>query len=239
MSSIVQAKAEVQKLIRRYNQLKNEAQEADSAEASSRKSAEAERLALQIRSLQSAIVKLQAVADDTSETFKRAEAEKIEFEARIAYLEQSQEKTRDQIDQLSQAKMEMIRLKSEVDRIASERQHKDDNLQKQLTELLKKTEAEQFRLKQEIEIIRHQAQKDTELLRSQRDTARAQIEEQQRLEKEKLTSLQITLNAKYLRMKSMMAIGVSLGVTGGILLMLIIILVTPLLDHLIKNVKGW
>ncbi|OUD12608.1 formylglycine-generating enzyme family protein [Thioflexithrix psekupsensis] len=59
MSSITQAKAEAQKLIKRYNKLQAEAKTADAAEAA-RKAAEAEKLVSQISALQSAITKLQA-----------------------------------------------------------------------------------------------------------------------------------------------------------------------------------
>lgn len=59
MSSIVQAKAEAQKLIKRYNQLQAEARTADAEEAA-RKATEAEKLVSQISALQTAISKLQA-----------------------------------------------------------------------------------------------------------------------------------------------------------------------------------
>jgi len=51
VSSITQAKAEAQKLIKRYNQLQAEAKTADSAEAA-RKAAEADKLVSQISALQ-------------------------------------------------------------------------------------------------------------------------------------------------------------------------------------------
>jgi len=66
VSSIVQAKAEAQKLIKRYNQLQAEARTADAEEAA-RKATEAEKLVSQISALQTAISKLQARDKETKE----------------------------------------------------------------------------------------------------------------------------------------------------------------------------
>ncbi len=72
MSSIIQAKAEAQKLIKRYNKLQAEAKSADSGEEAARKAAEAERLVSQISALQTAITKLQARDREQSNRDARA-----------------------------------------------------------------------------------------------------------------------------------------------------------------------
>ena len=60
MSSITQAKAEAQKLIKRYNRLQAEARSTSDTNEATRKATEAEKLVSQISALQSAISKLQA-----------------------------------------------------------------------------------------------------------------------------------------------------------------------------------
>ncbi len=206
MSSITQAKAEAQKLIKRYNKLQAEAKTADTAEAA-RKAAEAEKLVSQISALQSAIAKLQAkdregapykptvpnkgsvaAVDNTSEEIRRTEAEKTALEERIGRIEEAQKKTRAQIEQLTRAKAELARLKQEAEKsaahVAQERRANDERLQQELAKLIKKKEAEHLALKQELDAVRQQALKDAELLKIQRDAARAMIEKQKQLEQE-------------------------------------------------------
>ncbi len=206
MSSITQAKAEAQKLIKRYNKLQAEAKTADTAEAT-RKAAEAEKLVSQISALQSAIAKLQAkdregapykpavptkgstaTVEGTSEEIRRTEAEKTALEERIGRIEEAQKKTRAQIEQLTRAKAELARLKQEAEKsaayVAQERRSNDERLQQELAKLIKKKEAEHLALKQELDAVRQQALKDAELLKIQRDAARAMIEKQKQLEQE-------------------------------------------------------
>ena len=206
MSSITQAKAEAQKLIKRYNKLQAEAKTADTAEAA-RKASEAEKLVSQISALQSAIAKLQAkdresapykstvpskastvAVDNTSEEIRRTEAEKTALEERIGRIEEAQKKTRAQIEQLTRAKAELARLKQEAEKsaayVAQERRANDERLQQELAKLIKKKEAEHLALKQELDAVRQQALKDAELLKIQRDAARAMIEKQKQLEQE-------------------------------------------------------
>jgi len=69
VSSIIQAKAEAQKLIKRYNALQAEAKTANTAEEAARKAGEADKVVSQISALQLAITKLQA-KDKTTTTRK-------------------------------------------------------------------------------------------------------------------------------------------------------------------------
>lgn len=197
MSSITQAKAEAQKLIKQYNKLQAEAKQADTIEAA-RKAAEAEKLVAQISSLQAAIAKLQAKdrdkipvtaspEDTSADNLRAIESEKAVLEARIERIEGAQKKTREQIDQLNRAKRELIRLRSEAEQ-NKERRTNDEKLLQKLSKLIEQKESEQGRLKQEVELIRQQAQKDAELLKVQRDAARAMMERQKLLEQEKLHS---------------------------------------------------
>jgi len=218
VSSITQAKAEAQKLIKRYNKLQAEAKLADAAEAA-RKAAEAEKLVSQISALQSAITKLQAKdrqqqpstvsprpdaasarkvpssggADDTEalspEELRKAAEEKAILESRIARIEAAQQRTRAQIEQLSRAKQELARLKHEAEQnAAKERRANDEKLQQELAKLIEKKEVEQEQLRKEMDTIRKQAEKDAELLKIQRDSARAMMEKQKQADREKLVS---------------------------------------------------
>lgn len=218
MSSITQAKAEAQKLIKRYNQLQAEAKIADPSEAT-RKAAEADKLVSQISALQLAITKLQtrdkeaavqkktttssktaisnsnadrktttSATTSTAEKIKRAtSSEKIVLEDRINRLEEAQNKTRAQIEQLTRAKAELTRLKQETEKSAAtikKRRANDEKLQQELAKLIEKKEAEHQALKKELDAVRQQAQKDAEMLKVQRDAARAMMERQKQLEKE-------------------------------------------------------
>lgn len=208
VSSITQAKAEAQKLIRRYNQLQAEAKTADTNEAAS-KAAEADKLVSQISALQLAITKLQRQDREDStqksqvpktsakkpiapnkgkkvstEEIKRAVSEKKVLEARMNRLEEAQKKTRAQIDQLTRAKDDLTRLKRKAEQsvatIAKERGSNDEKLQQELAKRIKKKEDEYKVLRRELDLIRQQSQQDTELLKAQRDTARAIIERQKK-----------------------------------------------------------
>ncbi|QGX03748.1 formylglycine-generating enzyme family protein [Beggiatoa leptomitoformis] len=256
MSSLDQAKAEAQKLIKRYNKLQAEVKTADSSVEAARKAKEAQKLVSQISAMQAAIAKLQekdkvaeatikAVAPNsdtalipsvsplsTTDQLRRAEAEKTLLEARIARIETAQQKTRAQIDQLSRAKAELAKLKAEAEKNKDKRSN-DEKLQQELTRLIEKKEEEQRRLQEEVDNIRQQSVKEAELLRVQRDTARALMEKQKEIEKEKIRIA--------FRPKSGI-IGIMLGLALVVILfiaLVVIIFLTPLLDSvpLVANLK--
>ncbi|RKZ93398.1 MAG: hypothetical protein DRR19_01260 [Candidatus Parabeggiatoa sp. nov. 1] len=201
MSSITQAKAEAQKLIKRYNQLQAEAKKADPTEAA-RKAAEADKLVSQISVLQLAITKLQTKdhtaakktaatpnkkatgsATSTASKIESVATEKVVLEDRMSRLEEAQKKNRTQIEQLTRAKRDLTRLKNDAEKSVASRTN-DEKLQQELAKLIKKKEAEHEDLKQELDAVRQKAQKDAELLKVQRDAARAMMEKQKHLEKE-------------------------------------------------------
>ncbi len=245
MSSITQAKAEAQKLIRRYNQLQAEAKTTESTAEAARKAAEANKLVSQISVLQLAITKLQAKDREaaakkkpatannkkltTSATrspvdeIKRTASSKMALEERMGHLEDAQKKTRTQIEQLTRAKTELTRLKHEAQKSAAsvvkERRAHDEKLQQELARLIAKKEAEHQALKQELDAIRQQAQKDAELLKVQRDAARAMMEKHKQLEKDKsLASYQNRSNKGWLIGVSVVAIFAL--ILGGLLAIL-------------------
>jgi len=250
VSSITQAKAEAQKLIKRYNQLQAEAKTADSAEAA-RKAAEADKLVSQISALQLAITKLQAkdrettvqknkvpvapgkkkganpIARSPTEEIKRVASEKAVLDTRINRLEDAQKKTRAQIEQLTRAKAELTRLKRQAEQsvatVAQARRANDEKLQQELAKLIDKKEAEHHSLKQELDVVRQQAQKDAELLKVQRDAARAMMEKQK---KDQSLTLQRRQSHKG-RLLMVISVGVFALILGILLALLFMPSVVP------------
>lgn len=221
MSTLAEAKTEVQKLVRYYNQLKAESKKSEAA------AVEAEKLAKQIKSMQTVLARLQDSKSSFSEEVKRAEAEKVALEARIAQIEQEQQQAREQINHLSQAKLELKRLKQEVDDNLVERESLNENLQIQLEQLMHKTEVEQKQFREQLETIRKQAEKDTEVLRVQRDTARAQ----QKMEQERLEAYQAQLGGRRL---GVILVGFIVGLLIGVVGLAAVAMFTPLLEGIVK-----
>jgi len=200
VSSITQAKAEAQKLIRRYNKLQAEAKTANTAEEAARKATEAEKVVSQISALQLAITKLQTkdktyaakktVVDKKTpaQTGAKTTFGKSALEDRMSHLEEAQKRTRAQIDQLNRAKAQLTHLKQKAEKSAAnvveQGRANEEKLQQELAKLIKKKEAEHQNLRQELDAIRQQAKKEAELLKVQRDAARAMMEKQKLREKE-------------------------------------------------------
>jgi len=248
VSSITQAKAEAQKLIKQYNKLQAEAKQADAADATS-KAAEAEKLVSQISALQGAIAKLQAkdremtakkpppaksgvgatstssAAIPTTEEVKQSEAEKRALEMRINRIEDAQRKTRAQIDQLTRAKAELARLREEAERnvtsVVKERRQNEEKLQQEIAKLIEKKEAEHLNL-----AIRNQALKEAELLKIQRDAAKAMVEKQKKIESERLQVRRHGGSHKGLWM------GIAIGGVMSVIMLIVLILLTPLGDSI-------
>jgi formylglycine-generating enzyme required for sulfatase activity len=187
VSSINQAKAETQKLIKRYHRLQAEAKTAGTAEEAARKATEADKLVSQINALQLAVTKLQSKDKITKKTATSAKTEvkksieKTVLEDRINRLEEAQKRTRTQIEQLSKAKAQLAHLKHQAEKSVA---NNEEKLQQELAKLIKKKEAEHQALRRELDNIRQQATKETDLLKVQRDTARAIMERQKKAEKE-------------------------------------------------------
>ncbi len=231
VSSINHAKAEAQKLIKKYNKLQAEARAADTREESKRKAAEAEKLVSQISSLQSAIAQLQGRESKVVDPKIPAEKEEsaTPFEDRINHIKEAQKKTRLQIEQLTTAKEQLEDLlkreKEKNARAAQGKINNDERLQKELAILISKKEAEHKSLKQELESIRKEAEsirkeakKETDLVKIQRDAARAVMEKQKELELEK--SL---ISRNYRRNRGVLAgiiIGVIFSLIAGVIFLM-------------------
>lgn len=107
--------------------------------------------------------------------------EMAELEDRVHRIESKQRQTRDQINQLTQAKIkyELALSKSAAARDQErERREQDEKLQKELNDLIQNKEQEQSMLMQELHEIRMRSQQEAELLKAQRDAARALAEQQ-------------------------------------------------------------
>jgi chromosome segregation ATPase len=257
VSSITQTKAEVQKLIKQYNQLQQEAKTADTEEAV-RKVAEAEKLVSQINTLQSALSKTKtkefstkpltqtenSSVATTEKAFQRSELpdkKRIEFEERINRIESAQKRTRLQIEQLNRAKAELERLQVEAENAATVVQkQKAEVVQPQAEKLLKLNEELQIRntqyqsLQKELDGVRKQAQKDTNLLRDERDAA---LERQKQLEKEKMNLLRYGGSGDRGFLNGL-AIGAGLGILG-LATLAVVIFKTPWLDEVVCYLKDY
>ncbi|MFK5970822.1 MAG: hypothetical protein QM487_11990 [Candidatus Marithrix sp.] len=248
MSSIIQTKAEVQKLIKLYNKLQAEAKEADNNEATL-KAAQAERLVSQINILQVALSKTQAKQSiksnnevkknlpNTANGISLAEKKRLELENRINHIEDAQKRTRAQIQQLNQAKAELSRLQIEAEKAEKRRTLYEKQLPKthditKLKEQIQIRETQYQDIKKQFNLFRQQAQKDSDLLRSERDTA---TERQKQLEKEKMNSLRKGNNKR--NFSNSFFKGIVLGILG-IIICIVIILKTVWLDDFICNFKS-
>lgn len=259
VSSITQTKAEVQKLIKRYNKLQAEAKGADRDEAE-RKAVQAEKLISQINTLQSALSKTQAkeiavqAKKNTATTKKTSipsatstlspgkrielvEDKKIELEERINRIEEAQKKTRVQIEQLNLAKAELSRLQMEAEKTVEQRRANNERLPQaqeivKLNGLIQSKDVQYQNIQKELDTVRQQAQKDTNLLREERDVA---IEKQKQLEKEKMDRLRYGDSGhEFLKGFS---IGIGLGFLG-IVVIVVVLFKTTWLDDLACSLKS-
>lgn len=156
-----------------------------------RAKAEAERLISEVRRPRAAtsekaeevskiiaeISKLQSAADKGL----LSDAENRELETRIQHIESKQRQARDQINQLTQAKIKyelaLARASQEKD-AEKQRRQQDEKLQKELSELIKSKEDEQSKMLDELKLIKQRAEQEAAILKAQRDAARALAERQ-------------------------------------------------------------
>jgi len=246
MSSITQTKAEVQKLIKLYNKLQAEAKEADTEEAAL-KMAQAEKLVSQINILQIALSKAENKQPTASEAKKKPTTEnsgislagrkRLELENRINHIEDAQKRTRDQIQQLNQAKAELSRLQIEAEKAEKRRTLYEKQLPK-AHDLIKLKEQIQIReiqyqdIKKQFDAFRQQAQKDTDFLRNERDAVADKLKQ---FEKDKMSLLRYGSNKpgfwnSFLRRVALVIL--------GIIIFTVIILKTVWLDDVLCNLKS-
>ncbi len=155
------AKAEAEKLISEVSRPKRDA--ADKAE--------------EVGKMIKEINRLQMAAEQGNLTDDEAGL----LEERINRIESKQREARDQINQLTQAKIkyELALARSSKEKSEEKlRREQDEKLQKELNTLIQKKESEQTQLMEELEIIRMRAEQEAALLKAQRDAARALAEQQ-------------------------------------------------------------
>jgi formylglycine-generating enzyme required for sulfatase activity len=123
------------------------------------------------------ISKLQSAAEQGALT----EDETKQLEDRLHKVESKQREARDQINQLTQAKIKyelaLTRAAQEKDQ-EKRRRLEDEKLQGELNDLIKSKEDEQRRLMAEVEQIRLRSEQESSMLKTQRDAARALAERQ-------------------------------------------------------------
>ncbi len=110
-----------------------------------------------------------------------SENETAQLEERIKRVESKQRESRDQINQLTQAKIKYELALARSAKAKDEektRRAQDEKLQKELNSLIQKKEDEQRQLMQELELIRMRSEQEAALLKAQRDAARALAEQQ-------------------------------------------------------------
>ena len=258
MSSITQTRAEAQKLIKQYNKLQAEAKTAEPEEALL-KAARAEKLVSKINTLQSALNKTKdrdAQVKQTPATNKKAstpseagtfsstqsvgstDEKRLQLEERIGRIENAQQRTRAEIEQLNIAKAEFSRLKQEAEKKVGSERRTHDLRQPQAQELAKLKEQisqrdEQYQsLKKELNGVLQQTQKETDLLKQQRDEA---LKRQKHLEKEKMDILRYGEGNRGF-LNGLLA-GAGLGILGLVALA-VVIFKTPWLDSVVCRLKN-
>lgn len=128
------------------------------------------------------ISRLQMSADQG--TLSDSEAKQLED--RVKKIEEKQKDAREQINQLTQAKIkyELALAKSVEERSKeSARREQDEKLRSELNSLIKAKEDEQRKLLEELETIRMRSEQEAALLKAQRDAARALAEQQAEIDK--------------------------------------------------------
>ena len=164
---MARTKAEAKQLI---DEVKSHHPLADHLSATTDKAEEAKRLIEQIRVLQEA-----------AENGTLTENELQQLEERVSHIEAKQRANRDEINQLTQAKIkyELALAKARKDRLAlQERKQHDEKLKEELSTLIEEKESEQRQLMDELEAMRQQAEQEATALKAQRDAARALAEKQ-------------------------------------------------------------
>lgn len=162
-SATERAKAEAEKLISEVKPQEIFAGTADKAQEASK--------------LIDEINRLQAAADAGTLT----EEEAKELEERVMRIESKQKQTRQEINQLTQAKIkyELALAKSKEELNARrQREAQEEQLQAELNQLIQKKENEQRQLMEELEVIRSHTEQEAAALKAQRDAARALAEKE-------------------------------------------------------------
>jgi formylglycine-generating enzyme required for sulfatase activity len=142
-----------------------------------------------------------------------SESEAKQLEDRVKKIEEKQRGAREQINQLTQAKIKYeLALAKSVEERSKEnaRREQDEKLRGELNSLIKAKEEEQRKLLEELETIRLRSEQEAALLKTQRDAARALAEQQAETDK-----LNKTVRKRGLSKNKMMLGVVLLVITMG------------------------
>lgn len=261
MSSIVQAKAEAQKLIKRYNKLQAEAKSADSTEEAARKATEAERLVSQISALQTAITKLQARDREQSnrEARKPATQKKVAPKKKVPVVPTEVPIATE--EEMRRAEAEKIELESRIGRIeAAQRKTREqiDQLARAKRELARlKNQAEKSARerresdeKLQQELARRIKQKEDEHLRLKKELESARSQAQKdaellRLQRDSARAMmerqqQLERDSSKGKRRTSGVISILIGASVTLLLVIIVVILaftTPIFDSLLGDLK--
>jgi len=156
------------------------------------------------------ISRLQMSADQG--TLSESEAKLLED--RVKKIEEKQKDAREQINQLTQAKIKYeLALAKSVEERSKEnaRREQDEKLRNELNSLIKSKEDEQRKLLEELDIIRLRSEQEAALLKTQRDAARALAEQQAQIEQANKISRKRGLSKN----KTMLGVALLVMTIGG------------------------
>jgi formylglycine-generating enzyme required for sulfatase activity len=237
VSSIVQAKAEAQKLIKRYNQLQAEARTADAEEAA-RKATEAEKLVSQISALQTAISKLQARDKEAKERESRDALATggVRKTTTVTTASRKSETPEEALEDLKRAEAEKSALELRINRIeAAQRRTREqiDQLARAKQELAKlKNQAEQSvkdrrandeKLQEELSRRIEQKEREQQRLKDELEAARHKADKDAELLKAQRDAARALIEKQQqLEREKLLAARRSSGSGRGILIGLII-----------------
>jgi len=163
------AKSEAEKLIVAVSQ--NENSHNPATDRAANKTQEVGKMIEEINRLQS-----------SAEQGTLSASEIEELENRVKNIEGKQRQTREQINQLTQAKIKYelaVNRSAEIRTQAQQQRVQDEKLQQELNQLIGQKEDEQQQLLDELKQIRNHSEQEAALLKAQRDAARALAEQKQ------------------------------------------------------------
>jgi len=225
--SVKEEKIELQQLVKRYKQMQAAAKAGKKVNAD-----HLDKLRLQIRAKQNLITSL---SNQKNVPLEQEEIDPAKLMSRVQELENAHQGTREQLNELLQAKQEIERLREQVDHgLKKQETQKEDHVQevqdlrRKIDKLQVKIDQEEKRFQREMKKIRQQADHDVNLLIAQRDNAR---NTQKKLEIEKVQVQNEAQKNKYI----WIGVGTGVGLVAGAGLLIGALTFTPLLDGLVAS----
>ncbi len=255
MSLIAEIKAKHQQLVKQYNQLQAEATQANTPEESIYKIAESEKIFQQIKELRKKIAQLDPPhakpkpkssepadnkhSNEDNKSSPEPSKTRLSVEDRIHLIENSQQKTKEQLKKFSKVKQQLVHLKEEAEQhaisVAQQSSLYHQQLQKQvesLNEQLLQKEARYEVLKQEFNMTRYEDEKTINSLKQQLETT---LEKQKSLEKSRNRAFRLRGGGN--RFSYGLLLGLSLSLIT-VTAFLVILLKTTWLDNTVYTLKS-